>query len=85
MIEQGLRPKTVNAVLSALRSFYGFMVEGGEAEGNPVIPGRLRVKSRKPLIYKGMQLVGFHGLTMCARLLIYNYAIIIYNNSVIVK
>ena len=49
MIEKGLKPRTVNAVLSALRSFYGFLVEEGEAEGNPVIPGRLRVKEGRSL------------------------------------
>jgi integrase len=32
-----------------LRSFYGFLVEEGEAEGNPVIPGRLRVKEGRSL------------------------------------
>lgn len=49
LIEQGMKPKTVNAVLSALRSFYSFLVEEGEAEGNPVIPGRLRVKEGRSL------------------------------------
>jgi site-specific recombinase XerD len=49
MIEQGMKPKTVNAILSALRSFYSFLVEEGEAEGNPVIPGRLRVKEGRSL------------------------------------
>lgn len=49
MVEQGLKPRTVNAVISALKSFYDFLVEEGEVKGNPIVTRRLRVKEGQPL------------------------------------
>jgi len=49
LLEAGLKPKTVNAVLSALKSFHDYLVEEGELKNNPVDTGRLRVKEGQSL------------------------------------
>ena len=49
MVEQGLKPRTINAVLSALKSFYDFLVEERLVPGNPIITRRLRVKEGQSL------------------------------------
>lgn len=49
LVEGGLKPKTVNAVLSALKSFYDYLVEEGELKNNPVDTSRLRIKEGQPL------------------------------------
>lgn len=49
LVEQGLRPRTINAVLAALKSFYDFLVDEREVQGNPIITRRLRVKEGQTL------------------------------------
>jgi site-specific recombinase XerD len=49
MVEDNLKPKSINAILSALKSFYDFLVEEGEVQGNPIITRRLRVKEGQSL------------------------------------
>lgn len=48
-IEQGLKPVTVNGIISAVKNFFDFLVEEGLIESNPIILKRLRVKVDKPL------------------------------------
>jgi len=43
LAQQGLAPRTINAIIAALKSFYDFLVEEEVVKGNPVIPRRLRV------------------------------------------
>lgn len=49
MVEQGLKPGTINTALSILKSFYDFLVEEMEVKGNPVITRRLRIKEGQSL------------------------------------
>lgn len=49
LVEQGLKPKSVNAIISAVKSFYDYLVEEEEVKGNPIIPKRLRVAEEKGL------------------------------------
>lgn len=49
LVGQGLKPKSVNAIISAVKSFYDYLVEEGEVKGNPIIPKRLRVAEEKGL------------------------------------
>lgn len=44
MVQNELKPSTINAVLAALKSFYDFLVDEREVQGNPIITRRLRVK-----------------------------------------
>jgi len=37
LAEQGLKPRSINAIISAVKSFYDFLVEEGEVKGNPII------------------------------------------------
>jgi len=48
-IEEGLKPKTVNKAISAVKCFYDFLIEEGEITGNPVNTRRLRVKEGQTL------------------------------------
>lgn len=48
-IEEGLKPKTVNNTVSAVKRFYDFVIEEGEITGNPVNTRRLRVKEGQTL------------------------------------
>ena len=47
---QGLKPSSINAVLSACKSFYDFLFDEGLVKGNPFVSRKLRVKEpeRKP-------------------------------------
>jgi len=49
LVEEGLKPATINAVLAALKSFYDFLVDEREVQGNPIITRRLRVKDGQSL------------------------------------
>jgi len=49
LAEQGLKPRSINAIISAVKSFYDFLVEEGEVKGNPIISKRLRVAEEKGL------------------------------------
>lgn len=49
LVEQGLKPRTINAVLAALKSFYDYLVEEREVPGNPIITRRLRIKEGQSL------------------------------------
>lgn len=49
LVQQGLKPRTINAVLAALKSFYDFLVDEQEVQGNPIITRRLRVKEGQSL------------------------------------
>jgi site-specific recombinase XerD len=50
LAEMGLSPASVNAVLSACKSFYDFLLDEGLVKGNPFVSRKLRVKEpeRKP-------------------------------------
>ena len=48
-IEQGLKPVTVNDIISAVKNFFDFLVEEGVLDSNPIILKRLRIKVAKPL------------------------------------
>jgi len=50
LAEMGLSPASVNAVLSACKSFYDFLLDEGLVKGNPFVSKKLRVKEaeRKP-------------------------------------
>jgi site-specific recombinase XerD len=50
LAEKGLSPASVNAVLSACKSFYDFLLDEGLVKGNPFVSRKLRVKEpeRKP-------------------------------------
>ena len=47
---QGLKPSSINAVLSACKSFYDFLLEEELVKGNPFVSKKLRVKEpdKKP-------------------------------------
>ena len=47
LVEKGLAPRSINAIIAALKSFYDFLVEEGIVKGNPVLPKRLRVPEEK--------------------------------------
>lgn len=49
LVDQGLKAKTINTVLSALKSFYDFLVDEGLVKGNPIITRRLRIKEGQVL------------------------------------
>ncbi|HBX22994.1 MAG TPA: hypothetical protein DEF34_05095 [Desulfotomaculum sp.] len=49
LVEQGLKPRTINAILAALKSFYDFLVEEREVPGSPIVSRRLRVKTGQDL------------------------------------
>ena len=48
-IEQGLKPVTVNGIISAVKNYFDFLVEEGILDGNPIVLKRLRIKVDKPL------------------------------------
>jgi site-specific recombinase XerD len=50
LAEKGLSPASVNAVLSAVKSFYDFLLDEGLVKGNPFVTKKLRVKEpdKKP-------------------------------------
>jgi len=50
LAEMGLSPASVNAVLSACKSFYDFLLDEGLVTGNPFVSRKLRVKEpdKKP-------------------------------------
>jgi integrase/recombinase XerC/integrase/recombinase XerD len=50
LAEKGLSPASVNAVLSACKSFYDFLLDEGLVKGNPFVSRKLRVKEpdKKP-------------------------------------
>jgi len=50
LVEMGLSPASVNAVLSACKSFYDFLLDEGLVKGNPFVSRKLRVKEpdKKP-------------------------------------
>lgn len=50
LAEMGLRPASVNAILSACKSFYDFLLDEGLVKGNPFVSRKLRVKEpdKKP-------------------------------------
>jgi integrase/recombinase XerC/integrase/recombinase XerD len=50
LAEKGLSPASVNAVLSACKSFYDFLLDEGLVKGNPFVSKKLRVKEpdKKP-------------------------------------
>jgi integrase/recombinase XerC/integrase/recombinase XerD len=50
LAEMGLSPASVNAVLSACKSFYDFLLDEGLVKGNPFVSRKLRVKEpdKKP-------------------------------------
>jgi site-specific recombinase XerD len=50
LAEKDLSPASVNAVLSAVKSFYDFLLDEGLVKGNPFVSRKLRVKEpeRKP-------------------------------------
>jgi len=49
LLDLGLKPASINATISAVKSFYDFLVEEGEVKGNPIITKRLRVAEEKSL------------------------------------
>jgi len=49
LVSQGLKPASVNAAISAVKSFYDFLIEEEEVKGNPIISRRLRVAEEKGL------------------------------------
>mgnify|MGYP000921831143 FL=1 len=44
LCDEGLSPRSINAIISALRAFFKFLKEEGIVEDNPVKSGRLRLK-----------------------------------------
>jgi len=48
LISQGLAPKTINTIISAVKAFYDFLLEEGEVKGNP-ITRKLRVVEERKL------------------------------------
>jgi len=50
LAEKGLSPASVNAILSAVKSFYDFLLDEGLVRGNPFVSKKLRVKEpdKKP-------------------------------------
>ena len=46
LISQNLAPKTINTILSAVKSFYDFLLEEEEVRGNPITK-KLRVTEEK--------------------------------------
>jgi site-specific recombinase XerD len=49
VIEQGLKPRTVNRIFTAIKGFYDFLVEEEVIKVNPIVSRRLRVKEGKSL------------------------------------
>ena len=49
MVEQGLKPGSINNVLSSVKGLYDFLIEEGVINRNPILSGRLRVKQGKTL------------------------------------
>lgn len=49
LVDQGFKPASVNAIISAVKSFYDFLVEEEEVKGNPIITKRLHVIEEKGL------------------------------------
>lgn len=49
LVQQGLKPKTVNNNISTVKSFYDYLVEEEIVKSNPVITRRLRVKEGQKL------------------------------------
>lgn len=50
LIDRGLSPRSINTILSCIKSFYDFLVDEGEIGGNPIILRNIKVKEkeRKP-------------------------------------
>lgn len=44
LCDEGLSPRSVNAIISALRTFFSFLKDEGIVEENPVRSGKLRLK-----------------------------------------
>ena len=44
LAEKGLSPSSINAILSACKSFYDFLLEEELVKGNPFMSRKLRVK-----------------------------------------
>jgi len=49
LLDLGLKPASINAIISAVKNFFDFLVEDGEVKGNPIITNRLRVAEEKSL------------------------------------
>jgi site-specific recombinase XerD len=49
MVEQGLKPRTINSLLSSVKGLYDFLIEEEVVTRNPILSGRLRVKQGKSL------------------------------------
>jgi site-specific recombinase XerD len=49
MVEQGLKPRTINSLLSSLKGLYDYLIEEEVINRNPILSGRLRVKQGKSL------------------------------------
>jgi len=49
LVEQGLKPKTINNVLSSVKGLYDLLIEEEVVNRNPILSGRLRVKQGKSL------------------------------------
>lgn len=47
LIDKGLSPRSINTILSCIKSFYDFLVEEGEMVGNPIILRNIKVKERE--------------------------------------
>ncbi len=49
LVSQGLKPASVNAAISAVKSFYDFLIEEEEVKGNPIVTKRLRIAEEQSL------------------------------------
>lgn len=45
----GMKPASINTCLSAVKSFYDYLVDDGQLKGNPIIIKKLRVKAEATL------------------------------------
>ncbi|HBX22992.1 MAG TPA: hypothetical protein DEF34_05085 [Desulfotomaculum sp.] len=49
IVEDNLKPRTINKAISGLKCFYDYLIEEGIIIGNPIMTRRLRVKEAKTL------------------------------------
>lgn len=49
LVELGLKPASINAIIAATKSFYDFLAEEEVVKGNPIISRRLRVAEERGL------------------------------------
>ncbi len=47
LLEKGLSPRSINTILSCIKSFYYFLVDEGEIKGNPIILRNIKVKEEE--------------------------------------